>query len=100
MRPHPGRTLIGKYMTKNELYLRLLYFGHDSAEIAILTGALDSAEIPYIPKRDFGLQSHAPAVFYSPGTEVKLYVSGEDWAKAEELARTVLGEAWEEPQDE
>jgi hypothetical protein len=87
-------------MTDNELNLKLLYFGHDGAEIAILTGALDAADIPYIPKRDFGLQSHAPAVFYSPGTEVKVYVSGEDWEQASDLARTVLGETWEEPIDE
>ena len=87
-------------MTEKELDLRLLYFGHDGAEIAILTGALDSAEIPYIPKRDFGLQSLAPAVFYSPGTEVKIYVSGEDWESAVDLARTVLGESWAEPKDE
>jgi hypothetical protein len=87
-------------MTENELDLRLLYFGHDGAEIVILTGALDSAEIPYIPKREFGLQSHAPAVFYSPGTEVKIYVSGEDWESAVDLARTVLGESWAEPKDE
>jgi len=87
-------------MTEKELDLRLLYFGHDGAEIALLTGALDSAEIPYIPKRDFGLQSHAPAVFYSPGTEVKIYVSGEDWESAVDLARTVLGESWAEPKDE
>jgi len=87
-------------MHDSDLDLKLLYFGHDGAEIAILTGALDSAEIPYIPKRDFGLQSHAPAVFYSPGTEVKVYVSGEDWDRASDLARTVLGESWVEPHDE
>lgn len=87
-------------MINNDLRLRLLYFGHDGTEIAILTGALDAAEIPYIPKRDFGLQSHAPAVFFSPGTEVKIYVSAEDWAQATDLARTVLGESWAEPDEE
>jgi hypothetical protein len=84
-------------MAEDHLKLRLLFVGHDGAEIVVLTGALDSAEIPYLQKRDFGMQSQAPAVFFSPGTEVKLYVSEEDWPDAVDTARTVLGDDWQEP---
>jgi len=87
-------------MTDNEVDLKLLYFGHDAAELALLQGALDLAEIPFIPKRDFGLQSHAPAVFFSPGTETAIYVSQEDWDPALDLARNVLGDEWEPPEEE
>jgi hypothetical protein len=87
-------------MTDNDLDLRLLYFGHDAAELVLLQGALDAAAIPYIPKRDFGLQSHAPAVFYSPGTETAIYVSAEDWDRATDLTRTVLGDDWEPPDEQ
>jgi hypothetical protein len=85
---------------KDELKLRLLYVGHEGAEIVVLTGALDSAEIPYLQKRDFGMQSQAPAVFFSPGTEVKVYVSDEDWEAAVDTAHTVLGDDWQEPTEQ
>ena len=87
-------------MNDTELKLRVLYYGHDQTEISVLCGALDSADIPFIQKRDFGLLNHAPAVFFSPGTEVKIYVAETDWVRAAELAQTVLGEDWEEPPPE
>jgi hypothetical protein len=87
-------------MNNNDLNLRRLYFGHDPAELALLQGALESADIPFILKREFGLQSHAPAVFFSPGTETGVYVSEEDWDRSVDLACTVLGEGWEPPAEE
>ncbi len=82
------------------LELRLLYLGHDMVELSILSGALESNDIPYIEKRDIGLGLQIATVFYSPVSEAKLYVSRSDWVRAEELALTVLGESWEIPPDE
>ena len=87
-------------MVKSDLDLRMLYYGHDQTELSVLCGALESADIPFIQKRAFGFISHAPAVFFSPGTEVRIYVSERDWVRAVELAQTVLGEDWEEPPPE
>lgn len=87
-------------MGDDKVKLRLLYIGHSGAEIAILTGALDTQGVPFIMKREFGLQDQAPTVFFSPGTEAKIYVAEGDWERAVEMAQTVLGEEWEEPPGE
>lgn len=80
--------------------LRLLYLGHSGLQITILTGALESNDIPFIIKREFGLQDQAPTFFFSPGTEAKIYVAEGDWERAVEMAQTVLGEDWEEPTED
>ena len=81
-----------------ELDLKLLYFGHSEVELNLLEGALESDGIPYLLKRDVGLASQAPSVFFSPATEVSLYVSQSDWVRAEGLAQLVLGDGWERPE--
>jgi hypothetical protein len=87
-------------MTDNELDLRILYLGHNSVEMALLKGALESEGIACVEKRDIGLADQAPSVFFAPALESKLYVSAADWVKAEELAHIVLGEDYRTPPQE
>ena len=96
MNPEPG----GGGRPDGELKLRLLYYGHSEVELSLVQGALESEDIPCLVKRDVGMPSMAPSVFFSPATEVKLYVEESDWVTAEELARQVLGDEWEPPTED
>ena len=87
-------------MSDKELKLKLLYYGHSNVEMQLLCGALESDGIDYLVKRDVGLPDMAPGGFFSPATEVKLYVADTDWVKAEALATLVLGDEWLPPTDE
>jgi hypothetical protein len=84
-------------MKDNEVSLKLLYLGHNNVEMSLLKGALESEGIACVEKRDVGMVDQAPSRFYSPATESKLYVAAADWVKAEELARTVIGDDYEPP---
>ena len=87
-------------MSDKELQLKLLYYGHSLVDMQLLGGALESDGIDYLVKRDVGLPDMAPGVFFSPATEVKLYVADTDWFKAEALAMLVLGDEWQPPRGE
>jgi hypothetical protein len=80
--------------------LKLLYYGHSRIEMALLKGALESEAIPHVERREVGLAEQAPSIFFTPATEVKLYVAAVDWVRAEALARRVLGEEWDAPTEE
>jgi len=85
-------------MSDKELNLKLLYFGHNEVELSLLGGALESDGIPFLVKRDVGMASQVPTVFFSPATETSLYVAQTDWVRAEGLAQLVLGDEWERPE--
>ena len=84
-------------LSEKELDLRLLYFGHSDVELSLIEGALESDGIAYLLKRDVGLSSMAPSIFFAPALEVSLYVSRTDWVRAEGLAQLVLGDEWQRP---